>query len=218
MWSQPVLSTLVVVVSDLLSILKLSFRSRTALLAENLFLRKQLAFYEEHKIRPRLLTDATRLTLVLWSRWFNWKDALIIVKPETLIGWHRKGFRLFWRWKSSREDLDCRRTSEGLLCAWCARTRRGARRVADELSLKLGIFVSPRTVRKYWPWQPNNGNQNRVSTQRWGTFVRNHADAIVACDFMMAVTARFQFLYVMVVLELGSRRILHCNVTLQLPQ
>ena len=127
MWSQPVLSTLVVVVSDLLSILKLSFRSRTALLAENLFLRKQLAFYEEHKIRPRLLTDATRLTLVLWSRWFNWKDALIIVKPETLIGWHRKGFRLFWRWKSSREDLDCRRTSEGLLCAWCARTRRGAR-------------------------------------------------------------------------------------------
>ena len=213
MWSQPVLSTLVVVVSDLLSILKLSFRSRTALLAENLFLRKQLAFYEEHKIRPRLLTDATRLTLVLWARWFNWKDALIIVKPETLIGWHRKGFRLFWRWKSSREDLDCRRTSEGLLCAWCARTRRGARRVADELSLKLGIFVSPRTVRKYWPWQPNNGNQNRVSTQRWGTFVRNHADAIVACDFMMAVTARFQFLYVMVVLELGSRRILHCNVT-----
>src|ERR1039457_7062558 len=84
MWSQPVLSTLVVVVSDLFSILKLSFRSRTALLAENLFLRKQLAFYEEHKIRPRLLTDATRLTLVLWSRWFNWKDALIIVKPGDL--------------------------------------------------------------------------------------------------------------------------------------
>src|ERR1039457_6623769 len=219
MWSQPVLSTLVVVVSDLLSILKLSFRSRTALLAENLFLRKQLAFYEEHKIRPRLLTDATRLTLVLWSRWFNWKDALIIVKPETLIGWHRKGFRLFWRWKSSRGRPRLPKNIRGLIVRMVRENPTwGQARVADELSLKLGIFVVPRPVRKYWPWQPHNGNQNRVSTQRWGTFVRNHADAIVACDFMMAVTARFQFLYVMVVLELGSRRILHCNVTLQLPQ
>lgn len=159
MWSQPVLSTLVVVVSDLFSILKLSFRSRTALLAENLFLRKQLAFYEEHKIRPRLLTDATRLTLVLWARWFNWKDALIIVKPETLIGWHRKGFRLFWRWKSSREDLDCRRTSEGLLCAWCARTRRGARRVADELSLKLGFLYRRARCGSTGPGSPTMGTR-----------------------------------------------------------
>jgi hypothetical protein len=68
--------------------------------AENLFLRKQLAFYQERKARPRRPTDAARLVLALWSRWFDWKGALIIVKPETLIGWHRKGFKLFWRWKS----------------------------------------------------------------------------------------------------------------------
>src|SRR5580693_719942 len=75
-------------------------RSRASLIAENLFLRKQLAFYQEHKLRPRPLTDAARLSLVLWSRMFDWKAALLIVKPDTLIGWHRKGFKLFWRWKS----------------------------------------------------------------------------------------------------------------------
>jgi len=213
MWSQPVISTLVVVVSDLLSFLKSSFRSRTALVAENLFLRKQLTFYQEHEIRPRPLTDATRLTLVLWSRWFTWRDALIIVKPETLIGWHRKGFRLFWRWKSRQGRPRLPKNIRGLIVRMVRENPTwGQARVADELSLKLGIFVSPRTVRKYWPWQPNKGNQNRVSTQRWATFVRNHADAIVACDFMM-VTVRFQFLYVLVMMEVGSRRILHCNVT-----
>jgi putative transposase len=75
-------------------------RLRASLLAENLFLRKQLAFYQEHRLRPRPLTDAARLSLVLWSRMFHWKAALLIVKPDTLIGWHRKGFKLFWRWKS----------------------------------------------------------------------------------------------------------------------
>jgi hypothetical protein len=66
----------------------------------NLFLRKQLAFYQERKVRPRRADNPTRLTLVLLSRWFNWRDALIVVRPRTLISWHRKGFRLFWRWKS----------------------------------------------------------------------------------------------------------------------
>jgi putative transposase len=75
-------------------------RSRTSLVAENLFLRKQLAFYQDHKLRPQPLTDLARYTLVLWCRLFDWKSALVIVKPETLIGWHRKGFRLFWRGKS----------------------------------------------------------------------------------------------------------------------
>ena len=74
-------------------------RSRSAVSAEILFLRKQLAFYQEHQIRPRRLTDSARFSLVLWSRLFDWKEALVIVKPETLIVWHRKGFKLFWRWK-----------------------------------------------------------------------------------------------------------------------
>jgi putative transposase len=89
----------------------------------------------------------------------------------------------------------------------------GQARVASELSFKLGIVLSPRTVRKYWPWEPSDRRGRRVSSQQWKTFVRNHANAIVACDFLVAVTACFQFLYVLLILELGSRRILHCNVT-----
>ena len=68
--------------------------------AEVLFLRKQLAFYREDQISPRRLTAAAPFSLLLWSRFFNWREALMIVKPETLIGWHRKGFRLWWRWQS----------------------------------------------------------------------------------------------------------------------
>jgi putative transposase len=75
-------------------------RPRTVLAAEILFLRKQLAFYQEHQIAPKRLTNAARLSLVLWSRLCDWKDALMIVKPDTLIRWHRQGFKLFWRWKS----------------------------------------------------------------------------------------------------------------------
>ena len=81
--------------SDLGQFLRSAFQSRTALVAENLFLPKQLAFYREHKVRPRRITDVARLSLVLLSRLFDWKKALLIVKPDTLIGWHRKGFKLF---------------------------------------------------------------------------------------------------------------------------
>lgn len=88
----------------------------------------------------------------------------------------------------------------------------GQERVADELSLKLGIRVSPRTVKKYWPNRRDSGPRC-VSGQRWKTFVRNHANALVACDFATVVTPRFRVLYVFVVLEIGTRRILHCNVT-----
>ena len=81
---------------ELSTFLRSCVRSRSALLAENLFLRKQLAFYQERQIRPRRLTDGARFSLVLWSKFCNWKSALVIVKPETLIGWHRRGFKLFW--------------------------------------------------------------------------------------------------------------------------
>jgi hypothetical protein len=75
-------------------------RSRTAVAAEVLFLRKQLAYYQDHDIRPRRLTDAARLSLVLWSRLFDWKEALTIVTAATFVRWHRKSFKLYWRWKS----------------------------------------------------------------------------------------------------------------------
>src|SRR5271167_1843105 len=87
-------------VVDGLRFFRLLLRSRTALSAEILFLRKQLAFYEERQVQPRRLNDSARFSLALWSRLFDWKNALVIVKPETLIGWHRKGFKLFWKWKS----------------------------------------------------------------------------------------------------------------------
>jgi hypothetical protein len=87
-------------VADGLLFFRLLLHSRTALSAEVLFLRKQLAFYEERQVQPRRLNDSTRVCLILWSRLCNWKEALVIVKPETLIGWHRKSFKLFWKWKS----------------------------------------------------------------------------------------------------------------------
>src|SRR6267143_866473 len=94
------LSILITSACQGIQFLRLAVSSRAELSAEVLFLRKQLVFYQEHQIRPRKLTDAARFSLVLWSQLFNWKATLIIVKPETLLGWHRKGFKLFWRWKS----------------------------------------------------------------------------------------------------------------------
>jgi hypothetical protein len=164
--------------------LRLAVSSRSALSAEVLFLRKQLAFYQEHQIPPRKLTDAARFSLVLWSRLFHWREALMIVKPETLIGWHRQGFKLFWRWKSRmgrpRIPENLRRLIVGMAQdnpTW------GEERVAAELSVKLGILVSPRTVRAYWPRETDPRSGRRTSSQHWQAFVRNHAQAIVAADF-----------------------------------
>jgi transposase InsO family protein len=88
----------------------------------------------------------------------------------------------------------------------------GEERIAAELLLKLGIRVSPRTVRRYMARGPRRGGRG-AAHQRWATFVRNHAQAVVACDFCVAVTATFRALYVFVVMEVGSRRLVHINVT-----
>lgn len=86
----------------MLSLLRLLIATRAALIAENLFLRKQLALYQERNAKPRRATYAARLTLITLARFFNWQDAVVIVKPETFIGWHRTAFRMFWRWKSQK--------------------------------------------------------------------------------------------------------------------
>ena len=78
------------ILADLVHFVCLGLRSRSSLAAENLFLRKQLAFYQERKVKPRRADNPTRLTLVLLSRWFNWRDALIVVRPRTLIAWHAR--------------------------------------------------------------------------------------------------------------------------------
>ena len=78
----------------------LCLRSRTSLVAENLFLRKQLALYQERQTKPQRATDTTHIALVWLGRWFDWRQALAVVQPQTFIRWHQRGFRLFWRWKS----------------------------------------------------------------------------------------------------------------------
>ena len=198
---------------DVLRFLSLGFRSRSRLAAENLFLRKQLALYAERRVRSRRADDATRLSLVVLARLIDWRAALTIVKPETLIRWHRKGFRLFWRWKSKPRGRPPLPIDVQRLIAAMARANAtwGEERIAAELQLKLGISVSPRTVRRYMP--RGRRPHDRRSSQRWSTFVRNHAGAILACDFFVTITASFRTLYVFVVLDVGTRRIVHWNVT-----
>ena len=91
------LNTLSFVACDLVRLLVLVSRSRRALAAENLFLRKQLALFQERKVKPHRAHDSTRLIMVILGRMFSWRDALVNVKPDTFLRWHRKGFRLFWR-------------------------------------------------------------------------------------------------------------------------
>src|SRR5580765_5522570 len=155
------------------------FRSAEALHSENLFLRRQLALYIERGVRPRRVDGADRISLALLARLFDWRSALVVVQPATLICWHRAGWRLFWRLKSRAgrppipEELRAlirRMASENPL--W------GEERVANELLLKLGIRISPRTVSKYLPKRPRG--QPRGDLRR-STFLKNHATAILAC-------------------------------------
>jgi putative transposase len=180
--------------------------------AEDLFLRKQLALYQERRTKPRRSDPATRVTLVLLSRWLDWRSMLTVVQPDTLIRWHRQGWRLFWRWKSRLGRPPISADLQRLIVTMArANPTWGEERIADELLLKLGLTVSPRTVGRYLRrLRPSRGGR---PAQRWATFVRNHAHAVLAFDFFLTVTAGFQLLYVFVVLEVGTRRILHWNVT-----
>jgi putative transposase len=162
------------VVGDLVHILCLGLRSRTSVAAENLFLRKQLAFYQERKVKPQRADNPTRVTLVLLSRWFDWRNTLTVVKPRTFITWHRKGFRLFWRWQSEGG----RPPIPGELQHLIRRMARenpswGEERIANKLLLKLGLRVSPRTIRKYLPKSPPAKLGRPRGDQRWATFLKN---------------------------------------------
>ena len=185
-------------------------RPRESLEAEILFLRRQLAMYQERGVKPKRMDAATRVALTFLARWFNWRSALVVVQPETLVRWHRAGFRLWWRWKcrSGRppipielRELIRRMARENP--AW------GQERLTNELLVKLGLRVSPRTVGKYMP-RPAPGRPR--GDQRWSTFLRNHARAIIACDFCVAVTSTFRMLYVLIVIEHHSRRLIRFNV------
>jgi transposase InsO family protein len=206
------LHTILVVTRALASLAFLTMRSRAQLAAENLFLRRQLALYQERQVKARRADDATRIILAGLSRLLAWRQLLVIVKSETLIRWHRQGFRLFWRWKSPTPGRPAISPAVQRLIGTMATANRtwGEERIANELLLKLGIRVSPRTVRRYMPSRPR---RPRPGTQAWCTFVRNHAGSVLASDFFVVVTATFRVLYVFVVLEVGTRRILQWNVT-----
>jgi hypothetical protein len=115
------------------------------------------------------LNDSARFSLILWSRLCNWKEALVIVKPETLIGWHRKDFKLFWKWKSQAGRPRLPESIRKLIVQMAQENPTwGQARVAAELSVKLGIHVSPRTVRAYWPPEPATGPQEDLFAELEG--------------------------------------------------
>jgi putative transposase len=198
-------------IEDALRWVVLLFRSTESVQAENLFLRRQLALYIERGVPPHRVNAATRASLVVLAWLFDWRGALVVVQPGTMIRWHRAGWRLLWRMKSRAgrppipkelRELIRRMARENVL--W------GEERIADELLLKLGIRISSRTVRKYLPKRPPGRPRGDL---RWSTFLRNQATAILACDFFVAVTATFRLLYVFIVIEHGTRRLAHVNVT-----
>jgi hypothetical protein len=135
-------------ICDGLRWLGLTLRSSLAVEAENLFLRRQLALYVERGVTPRRIDSVTRIALTVLSGFFDWRDALVVVRPETLLRWHRQGWKLFWRLKSrpGRPPIPSRLQA---LIRQMARENPswGQERIANELKLKLGIEVSPRTVR-----------------------------------------------------------------------
>ncbi len=202
------------VLADSLRLVVLGLRSNSSLAAENLFLRKQLGFYQERKIKPRRTSYPAQVTLILLSRWFNWRSAVTVVTPRTFISWQRKRSQLFWRNKCQagrpRIPPDLQRLIRTMAHdnpSW------GQERIANELLVKLGLRLSPRTIRKYLPERPGAPAGNPRRDQRWSTFLKNHAAAIIACDFFVVASATFRILYVLVVMEHASRRIIHLNVT-----
>ena len=187
------------------------FRSRAALQLENLALRHQIGVLQRSTRRRPRLTPVDRLVWVWLSRvWSGWRSALAIVQPETVLAWHRAGFRLFWTWKVRRGQPGrpvISREVRDLIRRMCRENPSwGAPRVHGEL-LKLGIDIGETSVSKYMV------RSRKPPSQTWRTFLENHVQQLVSIDFFTVPTLRFQILYVFLVLAHDRRRILHFNVT-----
>src|SRR6266446_1486706 len=187
------------------------FRARAALQAEILALRHQLLVLQRSSRPHKLhLGWADRVLWVWLSRlWNDWRSALLIVRPETVIAWHRRGFRLYWTWKSRRcegrptaspEVRNLIRQMSTANPLW------GAPRIHGEL-LKLGIQISQGTVAKYMV------RQRKPPSQTWRTFLENHVQQLVAIDFLVVPTLSFRLLFVFVILGHHRRHAIHFNVT-----
>ena len=197
-------------VLHLLTLLRALVADRNRLALENLALRQQLHVLKRSVKRAKV-DDSDRVFWVLIQRLCRqWKDHLVIVKPETVLRWHRQGFRYYWKWRSrsrpGRPPIEAelialirRMSTENVL--W------GAPKIASELAL-LGHEVSETTVAKYMV-RP----KDRQPSQSWRTFLTNHIGVSAGCDFFVVPTLTFRLLYAFVVLSHDRRRILHVNVT-----
>ena len=199
------------IILSLVSSMRQCFRSRAALQVEILALRHQLLVVQRGNRGRRLrLSFPDRLLWVWLSHlWSSWRSALMIVRPETVIAWHRRGFRLYWSWKSrhpqgrssvSREVIDLIHKMS------LANPRWGAPRIHGEL-MKLGFELSESTVAKYMV------RHRKPPSQTWRTFLTNHAKDLVSCDFFVAPTVFFRVLFVFVILSHERRRPVHFAVT-----
>lgn len=193
-----------------ISFLKSTLRNQAELALENLALRQQLAILKRKNPHARLKRRDRLFWACFSAVWRRWQQCLIVVKPETVIRWHRKGFALYWTRLSRRgptgrpgigkeiRDLVCAMADSNL--SW------GSPRIHGELS-KLGITISERTVAR---WMPRRKNP---PSQTWRTFLENHVKDLVSIDFFVVPTATFRILFVMVVLAHDRRRVVQINVT-----
>jgi transposase InsO family protein len=185
------------------------FKITSNLAADNLALRQQLVVMKRVNKRPKIRL-ADRLFWVVLSRiWTPWRKSLVIVKPATVIHWHRNGFQLFWKFKLkgpgrpkvSREIRDLVRRMAAANLSW------GAPRIHGEL-LRLGFEVSERTVSNLMPRRSTTSEPS----QTWRTFLKNHANTC-SIDFFTVPTAAFNILFVLVVLSHSRRKVVHFSAT-----
>lgn len=204
-WLKPATSSLIIgTINDVT-------RSKSQLITENALLRQQLIVLNRQIKKPKF-TPLDRLLLVwLASTVQAWKQALLILKPDTLLRWHRQGFKLFWKFKSRTKKAKPKINEETIeLIKQMAEENPlwGAERIRGEL-LKLNIAVSKRTVRKYL----RKTRPRRTPTQNWSTFLRNHSSQIWSCDFLTVTDLFFGQLYAFIIIEHASRRIVHFGIT-----
>ncbi len=161
--------------------------------------------------RPRFTPTDRGLFILFASSLQSWKEALLIIKPETVLCWHRQGFRLFWKSKSRPASQEPKIPVETivLIKAIAANNRLwGAERIRGEL-LKLNIKVAKRTIQRYL----RQARPKRPRGHTWSTFLQNHTKDIWACDFLQITDVFFRPLFAFFITELGSRRIVHVGVT-----
>jgi len=186
-----------------------ALKRRRDLALENVALRQQLTVLRRQPGSVQL-RDRDRLFWV-WLRrvWPGWRRALVLVQPATVVDWHRKGFRTYWRWRSRarggrpRIDPSVRKLIRHM---WSSNPTWGAPRIQAELH-KIGIDVSDSTVRRYRPLRVT------PPSQTWRSFLENHLTDIAATDFFIVPTVTFRVLYVLLIMSHDRRRILHFNVT-----